>query len=35
MLAWMRGTNYMALMTRTALAAAEAVWVPDLSLIHI
>ena len=29
MLAWMRGTNYMALMTRTALAAAEAGWLPD------
>ena len=32
MLAWMRGTNYMALMTRTALAAAEAGWVPDALL---
>ena len=29
MLAWMRGTNYMASMTRTALAAAEAGWLPD------
>ena len=29
MLAWMRGTNYMALLTRTALAAAEAGWLPD------